>query len=179
MNLSDSMLVRLTLEGHKEAFAELVLRHQDRVFGFALQMTRNPADAADLAQEAFVRAFRKLATFKPDHTFHPWIMSICANLVKNRFRGETRRRAAEETHLDLEQASAPAPADPRREAVDQALWRLDEQDRVPLVLKHVDGLSYEDIARILHIGLSAAKMRVKRARDELVRLLSVEKEVPV
>lgn len=170
MDHTDAALVELCLAGSKSFFGELVERHQDRVFHLALRMTGDRDEAADLAQETFIRAFRKLARFDPEYSFGNWLLSICANLAKNRFRSETRRRRAQEVHAEL-YPRVPELADPKRAALEAALPRIHETLRVPLVLKHVEGLSYEEIAQVLKIGLSAAKMRVKRGRDELVRLL--------
>ena len=177
MTIPDSILVQQTMSGRKEAFSELVMRHQNAVFNLAVQMTRNHAEAADVAQEAFVRAYRKLGYYKPEYAFGTWVMSICANLAKNGFRSEARRRVAEEAHLDLERAAEPVPPNARGEVLRRALFKLPEQERIPLTLKHMEGLSYGEIAAILRIGISAAKMRVKRAREELVRLLTTEAEI--
>jgi RNA polymerase sigma-70 factor (ECF subfamily) len=167
---TDASLVEQCLEGSKEAFAELVRRHQDRVYRLALRMTGDRDEAVDLAQETFIRAYRKLRLFDLQRSFGNWLLSLCANLGKNRFRSEARRRRAQDGHLELLAAGAPRP-DPRKSALEEALRQMVEKLRIPLVLKHVEGLSYEEIAQVLGIGLSAAKMRVKRARDELVRIL--------
>ena len=171
--LTDADLVRLCLDGYKESYSELVRRYQDAVYGLAYRMTNNGEDAADLAQDAFIRAYRRLSRYDPQRSFKNWIMAICANLTKNRFRGILRRRKAEETHVDLHYGEPETP-DLQRAALDQALGSIPQTLRVPLVLKHVEGLPYEEIAQVLGIGVSAAKMRVKRGRDALIRLLRPE-----
>jgi RNA polymerase sigma-70 factor (ECF subfamily) len=172
-DLTDASLVKLCLDGHKESYAELVRRYQDSVFGLAYRMTRNHEDAADMAQEAFIRAYRYLRRYDPQGSFRNWVMAMCANLTKNRFRGVLRRRKAEETHVELH-SSDPETPDLQRAALEEALGSVSQTLRVPLVLKHVEGLPYEEIAQVLGISVSAAKMRVKRGRDELVRLLRAE-----
>lgn len=169
-NSSDAVLVQRCIDGARESYAELVRRHQGSVFGLAYRMTRNHADAEDLAQETFIQAYRKLRSYDPEYPFRTWILSICSNLTKNRFRSILRRRKAEAAHVDLH------PLDTRGEqhdlaVLDEAIGQIPVTLRIPLVLKHVEGLAYEDIARVLGIGISAAKMRVKRGRDELVKLL--------
>jgi RNA polymerase sigma-70 factor (ECF subfamily) len=174
MELSDADLVAQCLDGRKDAFGELVRRYQDPVFNLAFRMTGNRAEAEDLAQEAFLRAYRKLAQYRPEYAFRNWVMTICANQTKNFFRRAVRRRRAEETHLEL--APHPAGRDgPAYRAFEEALARVPDALRVPLVLKHVEGFSYEEVADTLRIGISAAKMRVKRGRDELIRILRADK----
>lgn len=172
MEASDIDLVAECLAGHRGVYAELVRRHQDAVFNLAYRMTGNHQDAADLAQEAFIRAFQKLYSYKPAYPFKNWVLGICANLTRNRFRSEARRRAletrhAQETATGLDKESP----DPRPALLEQALQRLPEQARVPLVLKYMDGLSLEEIAQTLRLGLSAVKMRLARGREELLRIV--------
>lgn len=175
MEHTDAALVELCLAGRKDAFEVLVERQKDRVFRFALRITGDRDDAADVAQETFVRAYRKLALYDGERSFGNWLLAICANLGKNRLRSEGRRRRAQEAHVEIYQAGRDPP-DPLRAALEEALRQMPEALRLPLVLKHVEGLSYEEVADVLGIRLSAAKMRVKRARDELARRLSVEPE---
>jgi RNA polymerase sigma-70 factor (ECF subfamily) len=170
MERTDPELVTLCLAGHREAFAELVDRHQDAVFNLAYRMTSNHQDAADLAQEAFIRAFQKLYSYKPEHPFKNWVLGICANQTRNRFRSEARRRALETRHMQ-EAVTEAEPPDPRQALLEQALQRLPEQARVPLVLKYMEGLSLEEIAQTLRLGLSAVKMRLARGREDLLRLV--------
>ncbi len=167
MGPSDAALVEQCLAGNKEAFAHLVRRHQTAVFNLALRWTRDRDDAADLAQEAFVRAYRKLATYNAAYAFRNWVLTICANQAKNRIRSEDRRRRAHEGHAELYPRHQSG-SDPLAAGLAEALGRLPEKLRIPLVLKHVEGLSYEEVAGVLGIGVSAAKMRVKRARDQLI-----------
>lgn len=180
MEPTDAELVTACLDGQKEAFSLLVERHQDAVFNLAYRMAGNRPDAADAAQEAFIRAYRRLATFRPEQPFRNWIMGVCANVMKNRFRSESRRRALEAEHAraggSVEDGSARA-GDPREEIMETALMKLPEKTRAPLVMKYMEGFSVEEIARMLNIGLGAAKMRLLRGREELLGLVrELEKE---
>lgn len=168
---SDAQLVERCLDGQREAFATLVERYQEPVFNVAYRMTNNREDAADLAQDAFVRAYRKLAQYRPEYAFKNWVITICVNLTKNRFRSVVRRRNAEEAHLELYARHRQTMKGEVAIALGEALCRLNEKIRLPLVLKHAEGYSYEDIAEMLGLGVSAVKMRVKRGRDELVRVI--------
>ena len=173
METSDSVLLERSLDGDAEAYGALVRRHQDAVFNLLVKMTGNWHDADELTQEAFLRAYRKLATYDARYSFKNWIITIAVNLTKNRFRSVFRRRRTEDAVANTALATDPVttPADPRLADVDEALAQLPVNLRAPLVLRHLEGFSYQEIARTLGVGVSAAKMRVMRARDELVQRL--------
>jgi len=176
MNADDAQLAEQSQSGNSDAFAELVRRNQDAVFNLAWRMTGNWHEAADITQDTFVRAYRKIHSYKPQFAFKNWVMSIGANVTRNRFRSNSRRQRMEDTLAAMpEPEPAPTPA-PRDEGLEAALARVPESLRVALVLKHMEGMSYEEVARTLGIGVSAAKMRVARGRDELVRLLDHPQE---
>ena len=180
MERTDAELAADCLGGDREAFGELVERHQDSVYNLAWRMTGNAAEADDLAQEAFIRAFERLHQYKPEFSFRNWVMGICANLSRNRFRRRQRREAAERGHAELAVVDTVRPAgDGRREALDRALMDLPETMRVPIVMKYMDGLSIDEIARALRIGLSAVKMRLVRGREELLARMNGGHEVNV
>ena len=167
---TDPELVRASLDGREDAFAILVRRHQDSVFGLAVGMTRNREDAADMAQEAFIRAYNKLEQYNPDYSFRSWILRICANLTKNLFRSRTRRRSTEERHAlqtEIEQSAV----DPDFQALEEALAKLPPKLGNPLRLKYMEGMAYDEVAKVLGIGVSAAKMRVLRAKKLLMEYL--------
>jgi RNA polymerase sigma-70 factor (ECF subfamily) len=167
---TDTELVKACLEGKRSAFAELVRRHQDSVYGLAVSMTRNREDAADMAQEAFIKAYRKLDQYNPDYAFRSWVLRICANQTKNLFRKRTHRRNAEEKAL-AQAAVEQDEAEPDFQELEEALGRLPPKLCAPLRLKHIDGLSYEEISKVLGIGVSAAKMRTMRAKQQLMEML--------
>ncbi len=170
---TDQELVRACLAGNRSAFDELIRRHQDSVFGLAVGMTRDRDDAADMAQEAFIKAYVKLEQYDPNRVFKSWLLRICANQTKNLFRKRTRRRRAEELHLN-EGAVLESAAELDFEPLEAALSKLTPKYAAPLRLKHMEGLAYEEISAILGIGVSAAKMRVARARKQLAERLSHE-----
>jgi len=172
METTDAILVEQCRAGRSDAYAELVRRHQNAVFNLLMKMTGNWHETVDLTQETFIRAYRRLDAYDQRLSFKNWVITIGVNLAKNRFRSFFRRRCIEEaTAAQMALETTPTTEDPRIEAVNRALAALPEQLRVPLVLKHMEGCSYEEIADTLGIGVSAAKMRVMRARDELVQQL--------
>lgn len=175
-DVDDAQLVARGRDGDAGAFGELVRRNQDAVFNLAWRMSGNWHEAADITQDTFIQAYRKIRSYKPEYAFRNWVMSIGANLMKNRFRSHSRRRQMERNLSEM-QILEPEPEQPvRDEGLEEALRRLPEPLRGALVLKHMEGMTYEEVARTLGIGVSAAKMRVARGRDELVRLLGPGRE---
>ncbi len=171
MHPTDAALVEQCVNGQKDAFAEIVQRYQHRVYYMSLTRMRDRYEADDLAQETFIQAYRKLATYDPQRSFRNWLFSICANLGKNRLRSRARRREVHNPHPEVDPVTS-CDQDHSRIDLMAGLHKIPETLRVPLFLKHVEGLSYDEIASVMNIGASAAKMRVKRGRDQLVQNLS-------
>lgn len=171
MHPTDAALVEQCLKGEKDAFAEIVRRYQHRVYFLALTRMRDRYEADDLAQETFVQAYRKLGIYDPRRSFRNWLLCICVNLGKNRLRARVRRREVDNPHPEPRDITSQDRGQVRIDLT-AALRRIPEKLRVPLILKHVEGFSYNEIAAIMKIGTSAAKMRVKRGRDQLVKNLS-------
>ena len=161
------------LAGSASAFEHIVRRHQRPVLSFLLRMTGDPALAEDLAQETFVKAFRSLAAFDATRRLSSWIFRIAHNTAVDALR---KARPKTVPLVDDEHA-APQVADPvERRALGQALQRglaaLRPDQRSAIVLRYEDGLSYEDIGRILGVPEATARSHVYRGRRELARLLS-------
>lgn len=173
MSADDLQLVESSLRGDNDAFGELVRRYQDAVFNLAWRMSGNWHEAADIAQDTFLRAHRRLGTYRPAFGFKNWLLSICANLTRNRFRSWQRRRRLEERFREAVEAGfllAPEPAPPDAD-LEAALGKLPRKLRAAVVLKYMEDLPYEDVARVLGISVSAAKMRVARGRLFIQRLM--------
>ena len=170
---SDGVLVRWVLEGDTEAFAGLVARHRGRGGRFAAAMLGDPGDAEEALQDAFVRAFRSLRTCREPERFGAWFLRILVN--RCRTRGAMRRRSAAlfvQDDFAMERAAAPSGGDPEwREEIARAVARLDAMQREAFLLKHVEGLEYEEMSRLTKTRIPALKMRVKRACDHLKVLL--------
>jgi RNA polymerase sigma-70 factor (ECF subfamily) len=159
--------------GDAPAFEELVMTYQHRVFGVALRMLGNRAEAEDVAQEAFVRAHRALGAFRGDAKLSTWLYSITSRLCLNRLASGERRmaRQGEDALLRLSDAGPrPDAALERREletALGRAIAELPEDRRIVVVLRDIEGLSYEEIAQVLELELGTVRSRLHRARAEL------------
>ena len=178
---ADQALVTAARAGDTDAIDTLVRRHQTRIFNFALALTANRADAEDLAQETFVRAFRGLRGFRGESSFRNWLYRIAANAARTR-RGEQARRApvweARVEAGDLgERHPAAAAANPEqtamyRQALDRALASLPGELRAAVVLRDVEGLEYREIAAALGIPIGTVMSRIFRGRARLRPLLA-------
>lgn len=155
--------------GDLDAFELLVRTHQDRIYNVAYRITGNHEDAADAAQDAFVRAYQALARFREDAAFSTWLYRIATNAALDLVR---RRPAA--LHVELS-ADHPAPGGPELEAhrreihrrIHAALGRLPAEFRTAVVLRDFHGLEYEQIARILQVPIGTVRSRLSRAREVL------------
>jgi RNA polymerase sigma-70 factor, ECF subfamily len=159
--------------GDAPAFEELVMTYQHRVFGVALRMLGNRAEAEEVAQEAFVRAHRALGDFRGDAKLSTWLYAITSRLCLNRLASGERRltRQGEDALLRLSDAGPrPDAALERREletALGRAIAELPEDRRIVVVLRDIEGLSYEEIAQVLELELGTVRSRLHRARADL------------
>lgn len=159
--------------GEVSAFEELVTTYQHRVFGVALRMLGNAAEAQEVAQEAFLRAHRGLSAFRGDAKLSTWLYAITSRLCLNRLQSGERRlaRQGEETLLRLaDQARRPDAALEWSEleaALGRAIAELPEDRRIVVVLRDLEGLSYEEIADVLDLELGTVRSRLHRARTDL------------
>ena len=173
----DEPLVTAARAGDQAAFSELVRRHQDEVFTLALRLTADREAAADIAQEAFVRAWRAISGFRGDARFSTWLHRITVNAAWTNRRRAARHRtesidelAGEPVASGLSPETAAESADLRPRLL-AALNGLPEGNRVVVVLKDVYGWSHGEIAEHLGISLSAAKVRLHRGRSRLQKSL--------
>jgi RNA polymerase sigma-70 factor (ECF subfamily) len=159
--------------GEPKAFEELVVTYQHRVFGVALRMLRNAAEAEEVSQEAFLRAHRALADFRGDAKLSTWLYAIVSRLCLTRLGSGERRmtRQGEEILMRLANSEGdPSDALERGEveaALHRAIAELPEDRRIVVVLRDLEGLSYEEIAQALDLELGTVRSRLHRARMDL------------
>ena len=165
------LLARLRA-GDPRAFEELVIGYQHRVFGVALRMLGNRAEAEEIAQEVFLRAHRAVADFRGEARLGTWLYGIASRLCLNRLASPDRRMARGDAILaDVTAATPDAAAELERAELDAALRtaiaELPEERRLVLVLRDVEGLSYEQIAEALAVDPGTVRSRLHRARMQL------------
>lgn len=180
---SDHALIEATRTGDEDAFAELVGRYRNQITSYIYRMTNDYDGAVDLAQETFVRLYRAVDRYQTSHAFSTYIYRIATNLAISELRKRKRRRLVSLTgFFQSTDGAEPTEFDPaderplqdlelvdaeRRHAVQRAISTLPEKYRAPLILRDVEGRSYEEIARILQTSEGTVKSRISRARDFL------------
>jgi RNA polymerase sigma-70 factor, ECF subfamily len=180
---SDHALLEATRTGDQDAFGELVGRYRNQLTGYIYRMTNDYDGAVDLAQETFVRLYRAVDRYQTSHAFSTYLYRIATNLAISELRKRKRRKLVSLTGFfqttDRGEAREFDPADERplidcelvaterRHAVQRAISTLPEKYRAPLILRDVEGRSYEEIARILQTSEGTVKSRISRARDFL------------
>jgi RNA polymerase sigma-70 factor (ECF subfamily) len=177
----DRQLVRLAQAGDKEAFEELVRRHQHRVFAVAGGILRRREDVEDIAQQVFVKAYFSLKRFDQRAAFSTWLYKITVNECWDLLRKKKVRPLLYESDLSEEQAqqfsasermaSGTQDVSEKLEAqqqVERLLQGLDQRDRMMLILKEVEGFAIEEIAEILDLNANTVKVRLFRARRRIV-----------
>jgi RNA polymerase sigma-70 factor, ECF subfamily len=168
---SDSELLARVLTGQRDVYETIVERYQERLYRYALASTRDPDAATDLVQDALVKAYSSLALCRDLDRFAPWLFRILRNRCIDYQKEHRRRDVPLDDNLDRASAiGAPEREMDRsilRDTLEHALSSLPDAQREAFLLKHLQGLSYEEISEILGVGTSALKMRVARAREAL------------
>jgi RNA polymerase sigma-70 factor, ECF subfamily len=179
--MHDRELVRRAQREDKEAFEELVRRHQHRVFAVAGGILRRREDVEDIAQQVFVKAYASLKRFDQRAAFSTWLYKITVNECWDLLRKKKVRPLVYESDLSEEQARQVITSEEKehpgpdisekieaREHVERLLEGLDERDRLMLILKEVEGYSIEEIAEVLNLNGNTVKVRLFRARRRVV-----------
>ena len=176
--ISNSELVKKSQLGDRSAFEQLVLRHQELVFSLAYKLTGNREMANDVAQEAFIRAWKAIEKFRGDSTFSTWIYRITVNTAWT-----LRKKAKKHNTLNIEDTYEPIVIDEKKDpemvainsdlssVLSKALNNLPVEQRIIVELKNIEGRSHKEIADYLDISVTAAKVRLHRAHQKLRQIL--------
>ena len=187
----EAMIVRKVLQGDVNAFEKLVTEYERAVYAIAQRMTGNAEDAADMTQETFIKAYNSLASFRGDSKFSVWLYRIANNVCLDFLRSKNRRPTVslstedddgEETQLDIaDESSSPElllESSLTRDAVRRGLDSLPPDYKQILLLREIQGLSYEEIAAALGIESGTVKSRIFRARKRLCTFLIEDGNIP-
>ena len=181
---TDQELVRRVQAGDQTAFNLLVLKYQHRVLKLVGRFVNDAAEAEDVAQEAFLKAYRALASFRGDSAFYTWLYRIAINTAKNALVSQRRRPVdfdldlqdpdQYERHAKLKEADTPEGVlltDEIRAVVEEAMEQLPEDLRTAIVLRELEGLSYEEIAEAMDCPVGTVRSRIFRAREAIDKKL--------
>ncbi len=181
--MTETELVRAAQKGDESAFEELVRTYEKKIYHLSLRMCNNQEDALEIAQETFLSAWRGLRFFRGDSSFSTWLYRLASNAAIDFLRREGRQSALSGLSLDdeslrLDPPDAPA-ASPHahlerkelRAALEMGLMALSAEHRQILLLRELQGLSYEEIAGVLDLDLGTVKSRISRAREKLRKYL--------
>jgi RNA polymerase sigma-70 factor (ECF subfamily) len=169
----DADLLDRLRAGDPRAFEDLVRRYQHRVFGVALRMLQSPAEAEDIAQDVFLRVHRAIGTFRGDAKLSTWLYGITSNLCLNRLTSASRTRTRHDEDAvmrapsDAPDATAAMERSEVEAALHQAITELPDERRIVVVLRDLEGLSYEEIAEALDLEVGTVRSRLHRARMDL------------
>ncbi|HKQ23814.1 MAG TPA: RNA polymerase sigma factor RpoE [Burkholderiales bacterium] len=190
----DQQLVERAQRGDKQAFELLVVKYQRKLGRLLSRFIRDPAEVEDVAQEAFIKAYRALPSFRGDSAFYTWLYRIGINTAKN-YLVAMGRRAPTTTEFDSEEAENFEDGDQLRDlntpeaelmtrqiaaTVNQTMEELPEELRTAITLREIEGMSYEDIANVMNCPIGTVRSRIFRARetiaDRLRPLLDTSKD---
>ena len=193
---AEKTLIRELCEGRESAYEALIQRFERPVYSLAARLTDDPADTADVVQEVFLKVFRSIGSFRGDCSLKTWIYRIAVNESRNQLRWFLRHRHKEvgmeqpaenrdDEHgpMDWMADKGPSPLEvavdhETREMVEQALAQVTPTYRAALVLREVEGLSYDEIAQILEVTLGTVKSRIVRGREELRERMARRMKAP-
>ena len=183
-NLLDEQLVERVQRGDKNAFNLLVKKYQHKVVNLVARYVNNPGDVPDVAQEAFIKAYRALPTFRGESAFYTWLYRIAGNTAKNYLTSQGRRPPSSDVEADeaeyygggeaLQEVATPenlALTDEIKRTVFAAIEALPEDLRTAITLREMEGLSYEEIAEIMDCPVGTVRSRIFRAREAIDKKL--------
>lgn len=183
-DISDQILVERVKSGDKKAFDALVVKYQGRILNLVSRFVHNPYDAGDVAQEAFIKAYRALPKFRGDSAFYTWLYRIAVNTAKNFLASGSHRLF--ETAADFNEMEQTGQSDslkeqttPERlllthelqETIITAIEELPVDLRSAITLREIDGLSYEEIATVMECPVGTVRSRIFRAREAVDKRL--------
>jgi RNA polymerase sigma-70 factor (ECF subfamily) len=177
--LSDHALIEATKQGDETAFAEIVSRYRNPITNYLYRLLNDYEEAVDLAQETFVRVYFAAERYHTGYAFSTYLYRIATNLAISEMRRRKRRKLLSLTGLFQPEGEAETQFDPadenplpdanlledeQRQVVARAIAAMPEKYRLPIVLRDIEGKSYEEVAEILNLGLGTTKSRISRAR---------------
>ena len=183
--MNDLKIIESCLLGNTQVFSRLIDNYKSMVYNLAYRMSNNPHEAEDISQEAFLRAYQSLAHFNPSYKFSTWLYQITLNIIRDKFKKKEIDYVSLDTPIKTDDSEFyPQPADSTNnpeqimaqkedaQAIQKAIYSLPLKYREVLVLRHLQDLSYIEIANILKLPQGTVKIRLYRAREQLRKILA-------
>ena len=177
---TDKELVKRVQKGEKGAFDFLVLKYEHKIVNLVMRYVRDPEQALDITQEAFIKAYRALPRFRGDSAFYTWLYRIAVNTAKNYLAAQRRRPMDIELdlqdpeqyglHAKLKESDTPeglALSQELQDTLERAIAALPDDLRQAIILRELDGMSYEEIAQTMECPVGTVRSRIFRARDAI------------
>ena len=179
---TDQQLVDEVMAGNKNAFNLLVMRYQHRVAALIARFVQDPQEVEDVAQEAFIKAYRALPLFRGDSAFYTWLYRIAVNTAKNYLVARSRRPPAQDLEIDevepaetgsmlheIESPEGSLSTSELKAAIEAAVDSLPEELKTAFILREFSGMSYEDITEVMDCPVGTVRSRIFRAREAIDR----------
>lgn len=179
-DVTDQLLVERAQRGDRAAFDVLVRRYQHRIIKLVSRYVHDGTEALDIAQEAFIKAYRALPRFRGDSAFYTWLYRIAINTAKNHLVAENRRAADEQVDLqdpeeydtfsrlrDMDTPEGLLLTEEIQRTVEEAIRRLPDELRTAIILRELEGMSYEEIAQAMDCPVGTVRSRIFRAREAI------------
>ena len=183
---TDKELVKRVQKGDKGAFDLLVLKYEHKIVNLVMRYVRDPETALDISQEAFIKAYRALPRFRGDSAFYTWLYRIAVNTAKNHLAAQRRRPLDIELdlqdpeqyglHAKLKETDTPESVSlshELQESLERAIQALPDDLRTAIVLRELDGMSYEEIAQTMDCPVGTVRSRIFRARDAIGKKVGI------
>jgi len=186
----EQKLIRKCMNGNLNAFDELIEKYQKTAYNIALRMLKNPEDAMDISQEAFIKVYKSIKTFNFESAFSTWLYRIVTNTCLDFLRKKNTNVYSIDNPIQTDdgeiERDIPDSSDGpeaalekklTRELVNNAISKLDENHRIVIILRDIQGFSYEEISNILDCSIGTVKSRINRARNNLKEIIIKEMEL--
>ncbi len=186
---TEKILIKKCIKGDIDAFEELIESHQKRAYNIALRILKNPDDAMDISQEAFIKIFKSIKSFKFQSSFSTWLYRVVSNTCIDYLRKNKNEVYSIDNPIKTEEGSIKRQFEDEgntteelfnkkmtKELIYKSIGKLDNQYRIIIILRDIEGFSYKEISDILDCSLGTVKSRISRARNSLKHIILREME---
>ena len=178
---TDQVIIESILKGQGELYEEIIKRYKNSIYSLCMRMVRNSEDAKDLAQEAFIKAYQNLQKYNPEYKFSTWIFKVASNLCIDYLRKRKIQTLSYDDKISMPHDTVSAEDrylhNCNRKQIEKAIQDLPADYRILIILYHKEGLSYEQMCKMLELPMSKVKNRLHRARNKLKEVLvDIKKE---